>query len=144
MELDKYQSVREALDYIRSRATLALDFNPEFNEVLSAGYMEEQKMDCMKLSESCYSLSFLFSSFFTDHSDGEKDLGPIVASLSLGSAATMRFRPVPSKWLPDDGLVKEGRKTPPVMIELTLRHGDVLVMEGAEIQEYYQVSSFRV
>lgn len=73
------------------------------------------------------------------HSDGEKDLGPIVASLSLGSPAIMKFRPVPSKWMSDDGQLKEGRKTPPVVIELTLRHGDTLVMEGAEIQEYYQV-----
>lgn len=118
VELNKYKSVTEALEYIRSRATLALDYNPEFNEVLSAGYMAEQKMDF--------------------HSDGEKDLGPIVASLSLGSPAIMKFRPVPSKWMSDDGQLKEGRKTPPVVIELTLRHGDALVMEGAEIQEYYQ------
>ncbi|GJJ06387.1 hypothetical protein Clacol_000578 [Clathrus columnatus] len=118
VELNKYQSVTEALDYIRTRATLALNYNPDFNEVLSAAYMEEQKMEY--------------------HSDGEKDLGPIVASLSLGSPAIMKFRPVPSKWMPTDGQMKEGRKTPPVIIELTLRHGDALVMEGAEIQEYYQ------
>lgn len=86
------------------------------------------------------SLVFLFSNASVlVHSDGEKDLGPIVASLSLGSPAIMKFRPVPSKWMSDDGQLKEGRKTPPVVIELTLRHGDALVMEGAEIQEYYQV-----
>jgi hypothetical protein len=74
----------------------------------------------------------------SDHSDGERDLGPVVAALSLGAAAAMRFRPVPSKWpgVSDDGT---GPKKPPNVLEVTLYHGDVLIMDGADIQEYYQV-----
>ncbi|KAG8213942.1 hypothetical protein J3R82DRAFT_10688 [Butyriboletus roseoflavus] len=65
--------VQRALALIKERSTLALHTNIPFNEVLSAAYMERQKM------------SF--------HSDNEKGLGPTVASLSLGSAALMHFRP---------------------------------------------------
>lgn len=75
----------------------------------------------------------------TVHSDGEKDLGPIVASLSLGSSATMRFRPIPSRWSTEGLPEALVRKSPPIVLTLTLQHGDVLIMEGAEIQEYYQV-----
>ena len=50
----------------------------------------------------------------------------------------MRFRPVPRKW---DAEEFPDRKSPPIDLILTLRHGDVLIMEGAEIQEYYQVGS---
>jgi alkylated DNA repair dioxygenase AlkB len=78
------------------------------------------------------------------HSDGEKDLGPVVASLSLGSPALMRFRPVPGKYSPPEATDTIRRKTPPIALTLTLRHGDVLIMDGAEIQEYYQVGHLLV
>ncbi|KAH0827875.1 hypothetical protein J3R83DRAFT_3502 [Lanmaoa asiatica] len=65
--------VRRALALIKERSSIALRTDIPFNEILSAAYMERQKM------------SF--------HSDSEKGLGPIVASLSLGSAALMHFRP---------------------------------------------------
>lgn len=114
--LGTHKSVEQAMAWIRRRVNMVLEKDPEFNEILSAAYMEGQKMDF--------------------HSDGEKDLGPIVTGLSLGSPATMRFRPVPSKWKADG---ENGtRKLPPTVITLTLRHGDMVVMDGAEIQEYYQ------
>ncbi|KAH7925520.1 hypothetical protein BV22DRAFT_1033889 [Leucogyrophana mollusca] len=62
----------QALGLIQDRARLALGRRIPFNEILSAAYMERQKM------------SF--------HSDSEKGLGPTVASLSLGSTAFMHFR----------------------------------------------------
>ncbi|KAI6094269.1 hypothetical protein EDD16DRAFT_1503424, partial [Pisolithus croceorrhizus] len=61
--------VREALDLIMERAQMVVGQEAQFNEVLTAAYLESQKM------------SF--------HSDNEKGLGPVVATLSLGSPATM-------------------------------------------------------
>ncbi|KIJ49566.1 hypothetical protein M422DRAFT_225410 [Sphaerobolus stellatus SS14] len=115
--LDTYESVQEAMKYIQRRATEALGTDPDFNEILSAAYMADQKMEF--------------------HSDGESDLGPIVAGLSLGAPATMRFREVPSKWRKAHASGEE-RRSPPVFLNLSLKHGDMVVMEGADIQEYYQ------
>jgi len=82
----------------------------EFNEVLSAAYMERQKM--------------------AFHSDNEVGLGPVVAGLSLGSPALMHFR-IHAK---HDPL----RKQKGNLLSFVLRHGDVLVMDGAGVQEYYE------
>ena len=122
---------------IRRQTSLVLEKAPAFNEILSAAYMSDQKMECMSDISPMRLLKF-----GAVHSDGEKDLGPIIASLSLGLPATMRFRPVPSRWYSDEEVV-EGviRKSPPIVLTLTLRHGDVLIMEGAKIQEYYQVGN---
>ncbi|KAH9942478.1 uncharacterized protein BXZ73DRAFT_97887 [Epithele typhae] len=84
----------------------------QFNEVLSAAYMEEQRM--------------------AFHSDAEAGLGPRVASLSLGSAALMHFRLLKKYRTDKAGGDKVNALT------LFLRHGDVLIMDGAEIQEYYE------
>ncbi|CDO69225.1 hypothetical protein BN946_scf185042.g127 [Trametes cinnabarina] len=83
-----------------------------FNEVLSAAYMEKQKM--------------------AFHSDAERGLGPRVASLSLGSAAYMHFRLL-KKYRTDKGSGSNVNA-----LTLLLRHGDVVIMDGAEIQEYYE------
>ena len=61
---------------------------PVFNELLTAAYMEKQSMGY--------------------HTDGERGLGPVVASLSMGSPAIMKFRTL------------EDRKT--VVLSLVLRH----------------------
>ena len=61
---------------------------PPFNELLTAAYMEKQSMGF--------------------HTDGERGLGPIVASLSMGSPAIMKFRTL------------EDRKT--IVLTLVLRH----------------------
>ncbi|EKM54554.1 uncharacterized protein PHACADRAFT_185468 [Phanerochaete carnosa HHB-10118-sp] len=66
-------AVNRALNLIKQRIQEAgLDIPPTFNEVLTAAYMEKQKM--------------------AFHSDAERGLGPNVASLSLGAAAHMHFR----------------------------------------------------
>jgi len=92
----------------------------EFNEVLSAAYMERQRM--------------------AFHSDSEPGLGPLVAGLSLGSPALMHFRLL-SKYEP----IKEQRQ---IAITFILRHGDILVMDGAKIQDCYEhtvvPSNFRI
>lgn len=101
------EAVGAALKLIRSRASAALKKPVDFNEILSAAYLEEQKMSY--------------------HSDSEPGLGPTVSSLSLGSVALMHFRPMKKKG-------KSNKK----VLSLVLRHGDVLVMDGAAIQEFYE------
>lgn len=103
-------SVCGALALIKERSRLALQKDIPFNEILSAAYMEKQKM------------SF--------HSDSEQGLGPVVASLSLGSAAFMHFR---ARATP-----KEVKHSSSNVLTLILRHGDVLIMEGDGIQQHYE------
>ncbi|KAM5540197.1 hypothetical protein V8D89_006016 [Ganoderma adspersum] len=108
-------AVVKARDLIQSRmmGVMQAESQPyRFNEVLSAAYMEEQRM--------------------AFHSDAEDGLGPRVASLSLGSAALMHFRPL-KKYRKDSG---GGQKCN--ALTLFLKHGDVLIMDGAEVQEYYE------
>ncbi|KAH9961252.1 hypothetical protein BC827DRAFT_1203467 [Russula dissimulans] len=104
------KAVLGALALIKNRIGTALGRDIPFNEVLSAAYMEKQKM--------------------AFHSDSERGLGPVVASLSLGSAAEMHFR-LHSKYTETGSHRK-------VVMSLVLRHGDVLIMEGAGVQEYYE------
>ncbi|KAK4047680.1 hypothetical protein OIO90_006109 [Microbotryomycetes sp. JL221] len=109
-----------------------------FNEVLSVAYMEGGKMSY--------------------HDDGEVGLGPVVASLSLGSDATMDFRRKPPKkdrrshvasdaaqrdYVDQDAEgkdsqvaeSKQSRKSKSVIVvRLTLKHGDFLIMEGRGVQ----------
>jgi len=103
-------AVLKALGLIQHRIEKTLGKHNPFNEVLSAAYMEKQKM--------------------AFHSDSERGLGPVVASLSLGCVAEMHFR-LHSKYTASDGPRK-------IAMSLILRHGDVLVMEGAGVQEYYE------
>lgn len=103
-------SVCGALALIKERSRLALQKDIPFNEILSAAYMEKQKM------------SF--------HSDSERGLGPVVASLSLGSAAFMHFRARATS--------KEPKHSSSNVLTLILRHGDVLIMEGDGVQQHYE------
>lgn len=64
------------------------------------------------------------------HSDSEVGLGPFVAGLSLGSPALMHFR-LRAKYDRDKNLKS-------IAITFVLRHGDILVMDGAGVQEYYE------
>lgn len=69
------------------------------------------------------------------HDDGEKELGPTVATLSLGSPAIMNFR----------GKKKAGfggeKKDRPIMLSFRLQHGDTVIMHGTRIHQYYEVGS---
>lgn len=82
-----------------------------FNELLSVMYLEGQKMSW--------------------HDDGEVGVGPVIASLSLGSTAYMKFR----------------RKGQGAMMNLQLEHGDIVVMTGS-LQSGYehciQPTGFRI
>ncbi|KDQ27782.1 hypothetical protein PLEOSDRAFT_1112704 [Pleurotus ostreatus PC15] len=102
--------VSKARDLIQARLRQALNIQIEFNEVLSCAYMCKQKM--------------------AFHSDAEKGLGPIVAGLSLGAPALMHFRPC-SRFEPD--VNKRG-----TILSLILRHGDILLMDGSEVQQFYE------
>ncbi|KAJ5495087.1 hypothetical protein N7539_000203 [Penicillium diatomitis] len=134
------------------------------NELLALGYLEQMKIGF--------------------HDDGEKDLGPTIATLSLGSRSRMFVRMkakyhygVGDKGVPtrDDpilpGSLKEqerralrqefeagkltlpqyrqqltslvgrsGKKEPPKLLQMELKHGDLLVMHGAELQKYFEHS----
>ncbi|KZT66370.1 hypothetical protein DAEQUDRAFT_730349 [Daedalea quercina L-15889] len=105
-------AVRDALELIRIRMKMALSMDANFNEVLSAAYMERQKM--------------------AFHSDAERGLGPTIASLSLGSGAYMYFR------LLGRYSDKKGQGCDRNALTLYLRHGDVVVMEGADTQTFYE------
>ncbi|KAJ7648702.1 hypothetical protein DFH06DRAFT_1209378 [Mycena polygramma] len=103
-------AVLQARDLIEKRIQEALGSHHRFNEVLSAAYMEQQKM--------------------AFHSDSEVGLGPVVAGLSMGSPALMHFRLL-SKYAP----LGEQRAN---ALTVVLRHGDVCVMEGAGVQDFYE------
>lgn len=143
-----------------------------FNELLALGYFERQKIDY--------------------HDDGERGLGPTIATLSLGAPATMKVRlkakhchgvskagayvnvpPVAGadryeervaaheelerlRREGDEGAYKARLKALPEelglrargnakdVLSLHLGHGDVVVMHGAKIQEYYEVCDHAV
>jgi len=103
-------AVLKARALIQKRMQQALGKHVEFNEILSAAYMERQKM--------------------AFHSDNEIGLGPVVAGLSLGSPALMHFR-IHAKHDP----LKELKGN---LLSFVLRHGDILVMDGGSVQEYYE------
>jgi len=74
---------------------MMVDEHPAFNELLTAAYMERQAMGF--------------------HTDGERGLGPVVASLSMGSPAIMKFRTL------------EDRKT--IVLSLVLRHVRLFILD---------------
>ncbi|KAJ7886559.1 hypothetical protein B0H14DRAFT_3431137 [Mycena olivaceomarginata] len=105
---DAPSAVGDAHHLIESRVAVALGQPCIFNEVLSVAYLDAQSM--------------------AFHSDNEIGLGPVVAGLSLGSPATMAFRTLVK---PEGGQHRSD-------LSLVLQHGDILVMEGAGVQEHYQ------
>ncbi|KAI1127276.1 hypothetical protein F5Y10DRAFT_266347 [Nemania abortiva] len=84
----------------------------DFNEQLMLGYFEGSQ------------ISF--------HDDGEKELGPTVATLSLGSPSVMRFRGKKKAGFKDT--VAAGN----VMLSFLLEHGDIVIMHGTKIHKYYE------
>ncbi|KAI3326975.1 hypothetical protein HD806DRAFT_550664 [Xylariaceae sp. AK1471] len=84
----------------------------DFNEQLMLGYFEKSQ------------ISF--------HDDGERELGPTVATLSLGSPSTMRFRAKSKSGI--HNTVGAGR----IMLSLYLEHGDMVIMHGTKIHQYYE------
>lgn len=103
-------AVVKARNLIEIRVKQALDKDANFNEVLSAAYMERQRM--------------------AFHTDDEIGLGPLVAGLSLGSPALMHFRLLARQTPP--GTQRN------IAISFVLRHGDVLAMDGIGVQQFYE------
>ncbi|KAL8279372.1 hypothetical protein RQP46_008184 [Phenoliferia psychrophenolica] len=87
----------------------------DFNELLSVGYMNGSKMNF--------------------HDDGERGLGPVVATLSLGGDATLSFRKKEDTGKPAS---KGSRRSSRKLLTLKLRHGDITIMEGEDVQRMYE------
>ncbi|KAI1479818.1 hypothetical protein F4774DRAFT_418654 [Daldinia eschscholtzii] len=87
----------------------------QYNEQLVLGYFENSKISA--------------------HDDGEKELGPNVASLSLGSPSVMKFSPKRGKNIGDTKDIDKKKRKP--VLSLKLKHGDMLVMHGEQIQKLY-------
>ncbi|ODQ52749.1 hypothetical protein SAICODRAFT_126800 [Saitoella complicata NRRL Y-17804] len=96
----------------------AVEPGAEFNELLSIAYMKHQKMDY--------------------HDDGEPGVGPVVASLSLGSPGIMRFRPKVRR--PSLIAQREQTQQPCVTEEraydLYLENPDIAIPELADFSEH--------
>ncbi|GAA5946972.1 hypothetical protein JCM3765_002096 [Sporobolomyces pararoseus] len=116
---------KEACEYLKQVVPLVVSEDnvkeTGFNEILSVAYMEGGKM------------SF--------HDDGEHGLGPCVASISLGADAVMSFRRKEKRprFAKKDKDSKEPvSKTCRIALRIKLSHGDICVMEGAEMQKLYE------
>ncbi|KAK0440289.1 hypothetical protein EV421DRAFT_1905435 [Armillaria borealis] len=127
--------VHDARAHIKESLNAVFDSVPDFNELLSVGYLPDQAM--------------------AFHSDDERGVYPFVAGLSLGSDATMTFR---WKNSPSDGPrgflavnLKHVRTMAAMTTALMLMHsakGDILLMDGKDFQTTFQHSvtpiSFRI
>ncbi|WWC99165.1 hypothetical protein V866_006060 [Kwoniella sp. B9012] len=116
------ECVTRSLVLIKDRVRLILSEEIGFNEILSVMYREGQKMSW--------------------HDDGEAGLGPVVSSLSLGNQAIMSFRlKTPRVNLNQtyyNGMAdRESRKISPTALSFTLSHGDIMIMQGSDIQKKY-------
>ncbi|KAH8588655.1 hypothetical protein B0O99DRAFT_693224 [Bisporella sp. PMI_857] len=84
----------------------------------------------------CLSIGYLPGGSIGWHDDGEKELSGTVASLSLGCAATMSFRP---KKTANIGPPSRNQKyTKPTILSVILEHGDIMVMRGSKVQKFYE------
>ncbi|KAI1654716.1 hypothetical protein F4813DRAFT_398851 [Daldinia decipiens] len=86
-----------------------------YNEQLVLGYFEKSKISA--------------------HDDGEKELGPNVASLSLGSPSVIKFSPKKGKDIGGNKDINKKRRGS--VLSVKLKHGDMLVMHGEQIQKLY-------
>ncbi|BGP46773.1 hypothetical protein JCM10450v2_002621 [Rhodotorula kratochvilovae] len=133
------ECARDARDYLKTvvRSVVGENEQTDFNEILSVAYMTGGKMNY--------------------HDDGERGLGSYVASVSLGSGAIMSFRAKVKKQRTtaakkggdqdggdaDDegdevGGKKEKSKGSRVVLKARLKHGHVLIMEGADMQKLFE------
>ncbi|GAA5851038.1 hypothetical protein JCM9279_005266 [Rhodotorula babjevae] len=133
------QCALDARDYLKTVVRSVVGDGPEtnFNEILSVAYMTGGKMNY--------------------HDDGERGLGQYVASVSLGSDAIMSFRaklkkPLKKGIKPDDEddvdaddeadtgstKQKDTSKKSRIVLKTRLKHGHVLIMEGADMQKLFE------
>jgi hypothetical protein len=88
-----------------------------FNELLSLGYFQNDSIGY--------------------HDDGEKELGPTIATLSLGAEALMTLR-LKKKYQSIGRASSNKRGTHPDMLKVVLRHGDIVIMHGVQLQRMYE------
>ncbi|KDQ21698.1 hypothetical protein BOTBODRAFT_61333 [Botryobasidium botryosum FD-172 SS1] len=134
------KSVSDALELIKRTTNRVLNRESEstphdgnvvakrvipFNEVLSVAYFNEtQKMNF--------------------HSDAERGLGNVVASLSMGSPAIMSFRKAHVRLQQASSkaeiaeAVSDTKAMRHTLINIVLRHGDILIMQGPQLQDTYE------
>jgi len=131
---DAHPVVQRARELLEKRVK---DLYPdvEFNEILNVAYIQSQKMNF--------------------HQDGEKGLGPTVASISLGCPAVMDFR-IKAKSskrgkkehkVPADEeneseaaakAAEERDEKKRARLTLKLHHGDIVIMHGEKIQTVWE------
>ncbi|CAE6495846.1 unnamed protein product [Rhizoctonia solani] len=86
------------------------------------------------------------------HSDDEPGLGPVIAGLTLGSHAEMLFRyHVACKknltykngpFRPSEARTSDDQDSNERVLQIILSHGDLLIMDGTEIQKQYEHAVF--
>ncbi|KAH6651887.1 hypothetical protein BKA67DRAFT_693119 [Truncatella angustata] len=113
MKLVKKKFLESKIDYLKQSMSLESE---DFNEVLS--------------------LAYFANSAIGYHDDGEKQLGPTVASISLGSPSMMRFKPkLKNSSIGIKGTEKSTNKK--AVVSFRLFHGDICIMHGVDIHKYY-------
>lgn len=108
------------------------DFLP-FNEMLVIGYMKKDRiMVRFRGLPHISVMQNLQTDMDQPHDDGEKDLGPTVVTGALGSPSIMRFLPKAKA-----GIVTQKSST---VLDIAIKHGDIVVMHGSGLQSTYLVS----
>ncbi|CAE6482338.1 unnamed protein product [Rhizoctonia solani] len=126
------KSVVEARGYMQYLCEPVLGKVVDFNEVLSVAYAEGQEMNF--------------------HSDDEPGLGPVIAGLTLGSHAEMLFRYHIARkknlvykngpFRPSEARTGDDLDSNERVLQIILSHGDLLIMDGTEIQKQYEHAVF--
>lgn len=106
----------------------------EFNEMLSVGYFEGSHMGVSfplySAIDLCLQLKW--------HDDGEKTLGPTVASMSLGCSSIMQWRPKAKAKICGKTKANNKKQEKVPVLKILLEHGDIMIMHGAKIQQLYE------
>ncbi|EJD52529.1 hypothetical protein AURDEDRAFT_111192 [Auricularia subglabra TFB-10046 SS5] len=117
---DAPSAVLDSRALIQDRAKIVVQ-GAEFNELLVALYLEGQQMNY--------------------HNDGEEGLGEHIASLSLGAPAKMHFRALKTKQgRTGTAGTQDAQGRHDTLLKMSLNHGDVVVMHGVGLQNYYEHS----
>ncbi|KAK8024101.1 oxoglutarate iron-dependent oxygenase protein [Apiospora rasikravindrae] len=121
------------LDWAQS---LGITHLSEFVRGLSTGHSDTSMSLKSEKFNELLALGYFEGSTISYHDDGEKELGPTVATLSLGSPAVMRFRPKRKTQLGQEGKGKKGNKRS--VLSFFLNHGDIVIMHGTDIHREYE------
>ncbi|KAI2637666.1 hypothetical protein GGS26DRAFT_603401 [Hypomontagnella submonticulosa] len=135
---DAPQPVLETLSRLTWAGKAAVDSTFEFIEANKIAVAENSIPEEFKPYNEELVLGYFESSKISPHDDGERELGPNVATLSLGSPSIMKF--MPKKGVKVGDPPAPAGKIPrirPAMLHLKLQHGDMVIMHGEKIQKLY-------